>query len=90
MINTSPLGSHTTFADYARFLMQRHIIPRFSRGTLEVHLIFDNPGQLKNTPKSFEHRRRDETATIAGGHACKEFNENAKLPAKWRENVLNC
>ena len=90
MINTSPLGSHTTFADYARFLMQRHIIPRFSRGTLEVHLIFDNPGQLKNTPKSFEHRRRDETATIAAGHACEEFNENAKLPAKWRESVLNC
>jgi len=76
--------------DYARFLMQRHIIPLFSRGTLEVHLIFDNPGQLKNTPKSFEHRRRDETATIAAGHACEEFNENAKLPAKWRENVLNC
>ena len=52
MINTSPLGSHTTYGDYARFLMQRHVTPHFSRGCTEVHVLFDNPGQLKNTPNS--------------------------------------
>ena len=36
MINTSPLESHSTFGDYARFLMQRHITPHFSRGCTEV------------------------------------------------------
>ncbi len=90
MINTSPLGSHTTYGDYARFLMQRHITPHFSRGCSEVHLLFDNPGQLKNTPKFFEHKRRDEVATVAAGHTCGDINESTSLPTKWRENVLHC
>ena len=90
MINTSPLGSHTTYGDYARFLLKRHITPHFSRGCTEVHLLFDNPGQLKNTPKFFEHKRRDESATIAAGHMCDDINETTRLPSKWRENVLHC
>ena len=90
MINTSPLGSHSTFVDYARFLMQRLITPHFSRGCTEVHLLFDNPGQLKDTPKFFEHKRSDESATIATNHACDNINESARLPMKWRENVLHC
>lgn len=90
MINTSPLGSHTTYGDYARFLMQRHITPHFSRGCSEVHLLFDNPGQLKNTPKFFEQKRRDELATVAAGHTCNDINESTRLPTKWRENVLHC
>lgn len=90
MINTSPLGSHTTYGDYAMFLIQRHITSHFSRDCVEVDLIFDNPGQLKNTPKYFEHKRRDNAATIAADHACEDFNENTKLPTKWRESVLNC
>ena len=90
MINTSPLGNHTTYGDYAMFLMQRHIISHFSRGCLEVHVIFDNPGQLKNTPKYFEQKRRDDTATVAAGYTCEDLNEKTKLPTKWREKVLNC
>ena len=90
MINTSPLGSHTTYGDYARFLMQRHITPHFSRGCTEVHLLFDNPGRLNNTPKFFEQKRRDESATIATGHTCDDINESTRLPTKWRENVLHC
>ena len=90
MINTSPLGSHSTFGDYARFLTQRYIAPHFSRGCTEVHLLFDNPGQLKDTPKFFEHKRRDESATIATGHTCDDINESTRLPTKWRENVLHC
>ena len=90
MINASPLGSHTTRGDYGRFLMQRHITPHFSRGRTEVHLLFDNPGQLENTPKFFEHKRRDELATVTTGHICDDVNESTRLPTKWRENVLHC
>ena len=82
MINTSPLGSHTTFGDYARFLIHRHIIPYFSRGCTEVHVLFDNPGQLNNTPKFFEHKRRDELATVATGHNCDDIKELTRLPKK--------
>ena len=64
--------------------------PHFSRGCTEVHLLFDNPGQLKDTPQFFEHKRRDESATIATGHTCDDINELTRLPTKWRENVLHC
>ena len=62
MINTAPLGSLTTFGDYGRFLSQRYIIPHFTRGITEVHLIFDKP---KATPKYFEQKKRDEASPIA-------------------------
>lgn len=89
----SPLGSHTTFGDYVRFLIHicRHIIPYFSRGCTEVHACtFDNPGQLNNTPKFFEHKRRDELATVATGHNCDDIKELTRLPKKRRENLLHC
>ena len=48
-LNTTPLASHRTFADYANFLIQT---PHFTRGSIEVHLHFDNPGRHASTPKS--------------------------------------
>ena len=57
MLNTTPLGSHRTFADYASFLCKRFLTPHFAKGATEVHLIFDNPGQSAETPKHFERQR---------------------------------
>ena len=51
MVNTTPLGNHRTFADYANFLGKRFLTPHFSAGSKEVHLIFDNPKGLAQTPK---------------------------------------
>ena len=76
--------------DYARFLLQRHVLSHFAKGCLEFHLLFDNPGQLKNTPKHFEHMRRDQSATLTAGHACDNIAATVKLPTKSRECVLNC
>ncbi len=90
LINTTPLGTHTTFKDYAQFLMQRFIITQFRKGSSEVHVIFDNPGRLENTPKFFEQKRRDSVATVTEGHVCELFKRDTKLKGKWRENVLNC
>lgn len=90
MINTSTIGSQTTYGDYANFLMQRHIKSHFLKGCTEVHLLFDNPGQLKNTPKMFEQKRRDESAPIDTSHSCINITESTQLPQKWRENVINC
>ena len=90
LINTTPLGSHTTFGDYGHFLIQRHIIPHFIRGCTEVHILFDNTGQLSCTPKYFEQQRRDQMATIATGHSCERLHKSKRLPTKWRDNVLNC
>ena len=46
LINTKPLGMHKCLADYANFLLARHVATQFSRGAVEVHIIFDNPGRL--------------------------------------------
>ena len=89
LINTIPLGSHRTFGDYGQFLMQRHIIPHFLKGSTEVHLIFDNP-QLMNTPKYFEQRRRDQMASVTIGHSCDTIDQSKRLPTKWRNDVLHC
>ena len=68
IINTTPLGSHKTMADYSRFIMRRYVLSEMYRGATEVHIIFDNPGCLgTNTPKYFEQKRRDEGAPVQAG-----------------------
>ena len=81
-LNTTPLGSHRTFADYAHFLAKRFLLPHFSRGCIEVHLIFDNPGRLPQTPKYFERKRRDLSATVMVGHVCDEITASRRIPSK--------
>ena len=90
IINTTPLGTHRTLADYAQFLIRRFILPQFSKDSKEVHVIFDNPSRLQQTPKYFERLRHDAIAPVATGHTCDEFHSHRIIPSKWRENVLNC
>ena len=90
LINTTPLGSHKTLSDYAKFCMTRFILLQFKRGCVEVHVIFDNPGRLKNTPKYFEHLRRDASAKVANDHCCDTITSTTKIPKRWRENLLHC
>lgn len=89
MINTTPLGSHRTFADYANFLCKRFLIPQFAKWAKEVHLLFDNPGRLADTPKHFERQRRDSIARLIVGHFCDEVIDSRIIPSKWREGVIN-
>ncbi len=91
LINTTPLGSHKTLANYANFLLRRHAISQFHRGSEEVHIIFDTPGRLANTPKYFEQKRRDAVAKVPLEHYCDELQGSTKIQhGKWRENFLNC
>ena len=60
------------------------------RGCDEVHLIFDNPTMLQNTPKYFVHERRDKSTTIHSDHCCDTITSKTKIPKRWRENLLNC
>ena len=91
MINTNPLGIHKTFSDYAKFLIQRHIMPQFYKGSSEVHVLFDTPGRLPNTPKYFEQKRRDEQAEVSEQHYCDDINGSTRIPTrKWHNGLLNC
>ena len=88
IINTSPLGTHRTYGEYALFLFRRFIMVHFNRGCREVHAIFDNPERLK-LPKNFERDRRDKIASVAM-HTCDIIEATVPIPAKWRESVINC
>ena len=91
LINTEPLGSQTSFDDYANFLMHRHVVPHFKRGCKEVHLLFDNPGTATGTPKFFEQKRRDQVSIISPDHACPHsYKGSDTLPGKWREDLVHC
>ena len=65
-----PLDSHTKLEDNATSVMRRFLI---NRGCDKVHIIFDNLGWLKSTPKNFEHSRRDKVATISDNESCVIF-----------------
>ena len=91
IINTAPLGIHRTLSEYANFLMKRFIVTQFKQGCKEVHVIFDSPGRLANTPKFFEQARRDESSSISGNHYCDDLDGKTSVSrGKWRENLLNC
>ena len=90
MLNTQPLGTQRTFSDYGNFLIKRYILPHFSSGTREVHVILDSPGRLQQTPKYFERLRRDSTAPVNSNHTCDDFTSKHPIPSKWREGVINC
>ena len=88
IINTSPLGTHKTYSEYALFLFRRFIMLYFHRGCREVHVLFDNPERLK-LPKKFERDRRDKASSISV-HTCDIIEATMPIPAKWRDNVINC
>ena len=77
-------------ADYAKFLFTRFILMPFKKVCDEVHIIFDNPGRLKNTPKYFERQRREISAIVQVNHCCDAITSTTKIPSKWRENLLHC
>ena len=92
LINTNPLGCHTYLEEYTKFLLTRFILTQFSRGSTEVHVIFDNPERAKNTPKSLEQSQRDSTSTVSPAHTCEPLLPTTKIPplSCWRENYINC
>jgi len=50
----------------------------------EVHVVFDCPGSLAETPKELEQRRRDK-AVESANHHCTAFSGDLMLPTKWRD-----
>ena len=91
MMNTNPFGIHKNFSDYAKFLIQRHIMPQFYKGSSEIHVLFDIPGRLPNTPKYFEQKRRDEQAAVSEQHYYDDINGSTRIPTrKWHNGLLNC
>ena len=84
-INTSPLTTHSTMKDYSQFLLCRFVLHHLTNGCSEVHVVFDNPGRQPNSPKSFERKRRDDTASLSTDHKHLTFRDACPIPSKWRD-----
>ena len=57
MIQTSPLSSIESMREYAEILLIRYVQPHYQAGVLEVHVIFDYPSGLPESPKILEQSR---------------------------------
>ena len=42
------------------------------------------------SPKYFERQYRDQANEVPDDHSCMYFSPDMIIPAKWRNNVLNC
>ena len=89
LINIQPWAGHYTLSDYANFLRKQHVHFYFRNGAKEVHVLFDDPGRIPNTPKQFEHLRRDQQH-LKEDHSCIALSLDTLIPNNWRESILSC
>ena len=87
MIQTPPLPIMEQMQDYVKLLLTKYVKPHLVAGAKEVHIVFDNPGSLSETPKELEHVRRDKDNEAA--HQCLSFKSSLPIPDKWR-SILAC
>ena len=59
MIQTPPIATMSNMHEYVKLLLNKYVKPHLTVGATEVHIVFDNPDGLPETPKEIEHRRRD-------------------------------
>ena len=89
MIQTSPLPTMSSMQEYTRLLLNQYVRPHFRAGVQEVHVVFDSPGSMRESPKELEQRRRDSGAEHSENHECVPLNSSTTLPTKWRA-LLAC
>ena len=78
ILSTTPSGTHKNYTDYSQFWIRRYIIPLYKQEANTVHVIFDNPGRLRQTPKQYERERHDNSTSITS-IACAEMRHSTKL-----------
>ena len=87
MINNKPLNCYKTMEEYGQFIIRRFITPHFLKGSNEVYVLFDNPGQMEDNLKRFEQTRRDASLSLSTDHLCWVFFDEAEIPSKCNENL---
>ena len=61
MIQTSSMPGMSCMREYTRLLLEQYVRPHFRAGVEEVHVVFDTPGSMCETPKELKQKRRDST-----------------------------
>ena len=49
MVQTSPMPTMSCMQEYARLLLNQYVRPHFKAGVTEVHVVFDNPGSMRDS-----------------------------------------
>ena len=75
--------------EYTHLLLNQYVRPHFRAGVQEVHVIFDSPGSMRETPKELEQRRRDSSVEHCENHECVHLSSTTEIPSKWRA-LLAC
>ena len=88
MIQTQPLTVNITIREYMMMLLKRFVVPHFRFGVGEIHVIFDNPGAMKESPKEIEQRRRG-SKNVKQSHDCVRLCGETAVPEAWR-SFINC
>ena len=88
LIQTHPLPTMRNLQDYVEMLIQKYLLIHLKAGVTQVHVVFDSPGSLKETPKEIEHARRD-GKTEDKHHQCINFSSTCLIPSNWR-GILGC
>ena len=90
MVQTEPFPTMENMKEYVKMLFLKYGRPHYVFGVLKVHVIFDNPGTLPETPKELEQKRRNmKTANTNLNHECSELSDTAAIHEKWRD-LLSC
>ena len=90
IIQTEPFPTMENMKEYVQMLFLKYAKPHFNAGVIQVHVIFDNPGALPETPKEIEQNRRDkQQGDLATVHTCLQFQHSQAIPDKWRA-LLSC
>ena len=89
IIQTPPFPTMEHMKEYAQMLFIRYVTPHYNRNATEVHVVFDNPGGLAETPKEIEQKRRDAASAESMDHKCTTFHSGTEVPKNWRA-LLAC
>lgn len=90
IIQSSPLSSMGCMKEYTQWILDQHVKPHLRAGAQEVHVVFDSPGSMSQTPKELEQKRRDTCNNkLCDTHTCIQFTSTTAIPSKWRD-LLAC
>ena len=87
MVQTPAIPTMSNMQDYVKLLLDKYVRIHLAAGAKQVHIVFDNPDGLPETPKEIEHRRRDKVQDEQ--HKCVTLNSSSPPPIKWRP-LLEC
>ena len=89
-INITPLQHTSNVQEYGKFIFRRFLHPHYSKGTNEVHLLFDSPQPQMFNPKEYEQHRRDRNVSQStSSHTHTTFNPSSPIPRPWR-TCIDC